>query len=416
MPLLHHAGWLLLALTAGVQASETTTIRLNTSLEDPYQVVVDGQLSGSSVDVLQCIFKRLQQPYQIQLTSLNRAQQNVSRQVADGFFSSAPNSQLDSFAQLSAPLLVEKWYWYALDPATLNRPIWDENLRIGSVLGSNSLAWLESRAIHIEQKVPHLEQLVAMLQRGRINMLLADSTTMQNTRQQLDSQQPLLKRFVRYSPLGVYFSLSFLKQHPDFLKAFNRQVEDCAPASISLSSTERKYLKQLLKSHLHNWAKQPKLLAALRRSIQRGNSAARIQELDRQWRQERLLEEKPLIRRTLSNPQSQRLIAISKQYAPLFNEIYVSDSAGQTIAMSVATSDYWQADEIDFQTAAGLDQDEVYLSAIEYDGSTQSFQSKASAPLYDPENGKLLGVISLGINIDRAFSDNLSDPALNKSD
>ncbi len=84
--------------------------------------------------------------------------------------------------------------------------------------------------------------------------------------------------------------------------------------------------------------------------------------------------------------------------------------------MSVATSDYWQADEIDFQTAAGLDQDEVYLSAIEYDGSTQSFQSKASAPLHDPENGKLLGVISLGINIDRAFSDNLSDPALNKSD
>ncbi len=67
MPLLHHAGWLLLALTAGVQASETTTIRLNTSLEAPYQVVVDGQLSGSSVDVLQCIFKRLQQPYQIQL-------------------------------------------------------------------------------------------------------------------------------------------------------------------------------------------------------------------------------------------------------------------------------------------------------------------------------------------------------------
>ena len=92
MPLLHHAGWLLLALTACVQASETTTIRLNTSLEAPYQVVVDGQLSGSSVDVLQCIFKRLQQPYQIQHTSRNRAQQNVSRQVADGFFSSAPNS------------------------------------------------------------------------------------------------------------------------------------------------------------------------------------------------------------------------------------------------------------------------------------------------------------------------------------
>src|SRR5690606_40973484 len=103
---------LLLVVGTLAQASDedNPTVRLDTSLEDPYQVVVDGELSGSSVTVLQCIFSRLHQPYQIQLTSLSRARQNVSRRIADGFFSSAPDPQVDGYAQLSAPLLMEKWY------------------------------------------------------------------------------------------------------------------------------------------------------------------------------------------------------------------------------------------------------------------------------------------------------------------
>jgi hypothetical protein len=50
---------------------------------------------------------------------------------------------------------------------------------------------------------------------------------------------------------------------------------------------------------------------------------------------------------------------------------------------------------------------EVHIGAIEYDGSTQSFQSKVSAPIHDAESDTLLGVISLGINIETAFGDNL---------
>ena len=91
---------LLLAVSTLVLANDqdNSPVRLDTSLEDPYQLVVDGELSGSSVTVLECIFNRLQRPYQIQLTSLSRARQNVSRRIADGFFSSAPDSQVDGYA------------------------------------------------------------------------------------------------------------------------------------------------------------------------------------------------------------------------------------------------------------------------------------------------------------------------------
>jgi len=404
---LRHWGLLLVLASVCADAQPPVPVRLDTSFEEPYQVVVDGQLGGLSVTVLECIFNRMQQPYQIQLTSLQRARLNVSRQIADGFFSSAPNSLVDGYAVLSAPLLIEKWYWYALDPSLLNLPIWDRQLKIGNVLGSNSMIWLESRGIPVEQKVPRLEQLVEMLRHGRINMLLADSNAMHSTLQQIQDKQKLHQRFVRYSPLGVYFSKTFVDEHPDFLKAFNRQVENCAPASTALSQAEQAYLHQLAAQHVVRWGLHADLLAALREAHKREISHERIQELDRQWRRERILEEKPLIRRTLNLRPSQLLAGIAKQYSPLFNEIFISDASGQLVAISEVTSDYWQADEVDFQRAALLPSGEVHVGAIEYDGSTQSFQSKVSAPLYDPDTGTLLGVISLGINIETAFGDNL---------
>jgi len=409
MPDRHLFPCLLLLIATLAQASDEDhpTVRLDTSLEDPYQVVVDGELSGSSVTVLQCIFSRLHQPYQIQLTSLSRARQNVSRRIADGFFSSAPDTQVDGYAQLSAPLLMEKWYWYALEPQILNKPIWERDLRIGSVLGSNSMTWLEARGITVAQKVPRLEQLIELLQRGRIDLFLADGNVMRSALSQQPKQPDLQQRFVRYSPLGVYFSHDFLQQHPDFLNAFNRQVEHCAPRGSTLTDAEAHYLRQLTAQHLKRWAYHDELLNALRQAATRNTSIERIRELDRQWQRERLLEEKPLIRRLLQAPASQLLANITRQHQPLFNEIFLSDQSGQLVAISEITSDYWQADEDDFQQAQRLAPGQVHIGNVEYDGSTQSFQSKVSAPIHDPEDGRLLGVLSLGINIETAFGDNL---------
>ena len=120
-------------------------------------------------------------------------------------------------------------------PEPLNRPIWDKQLRIGSVLGSNGTVWLESRGIPLEQKVPRLEQLVEMLRHGRINMLLADSNAMHSALELIPSTEQLHQRFVHYSPLGVYFSRVFIDEHPDFLNAFNRQVENYPTTSSELS-------------------------------------------------------------------------------------------------------------------------------------------------------------------------------------
>ena len=60
----------------------------------------------------------------------------------------------------------------------------------------------------------------------------------------------------------------------------------------------------------------------------------RINELDRQWLRELLLEEKPLIRRLQQTPPSRLMTNIARQHHLLFNEIFLSDHSGQLVAIS----------------------------------------------------------------------------------
>ena len=385
------------------QASQLATIRLDTSQEAPYQLFIDGQLSGLSITVLDCIFKHLEYPHSIQLTSWKRAKQNVSNQIAEGYFSSAPDVETDAFARLSAPLLVEKWYWYSSSPQVLNRPPWDPSLRIGAVLGSNTLTWLERRGIVVQYKVPKLSQLIQLLQRGRIDLILADQSVMNSEKGTLALEQ----RFVRYTPLGVYFSHAFLNRHPGFIEAFNLHVQDCAPPSTPLTASEQHYLSQLIGVHLQRWGRQPVLLDALRAAKTQPLSQSEIEQLDAQWMTEYLRSQQPLIDRIRQQPASRFLEGIHNQYRPLFNELFLTDSRGVTVGMSPATSDYWQGDEAKFTSTRQLRAGQLFIEPIAYDGSTRSFQAQISAPLHDPEDGRFLGVMTFGVNIEAAFGESL---------
>ncbi|MBC9251271.1 hypothetical protein A9179_13425 [Pseudomonas alcaligenes] len=396
---------LALSTTRTAMAGSLGMIRLDTSQEPPYQLMLDGQLSGLSVQVLDCIFNHLQQPHDIQLTSWKRAKHNVSTQLSEGFFSSTPDAEAEAFAQLSAPLLIEKWYWYATDPHVLNRPPWDPQLRIGAVLGSNTLAWLESRGIHVQQTVPRLEQLILLLQRGRLDMILADQEVMNTALATLRDAPSLEQRFVRYSPLGVYFSRPYLESHAGFLGAFNQQVQNCAPDGSPLSQLERHHLAQLVRLHLQRWGQSPQLLDNLRRSGGSALAPAAIEQLDRQWRDELGSAQQPLIERIRRQPASALLAGIHRQYAPLFNELFLTDRQGLISAMSEPTSDYWQGDEAKFSKTRQLQPNQLLIEAIAYDGSTQSFQVHVSAPLYEPGQKELLGILTLGINIETAFGE-----------
>lgn len=394
----------LLALPAlAAAAAMPVNIRLDTSQEPPYQMLVDGQLGGLAVEVVECIFERLQQPHSIEVTSLNRARLNVRQQLAEGFFSSAPNPQSDAYAQLSAPLLIEKWYWYARDAQVLNRQPWEGELRIGGVLGSNSLGWLELRGIAVAQTVSRHEQLVRLLERGRIDLFLADQEVMRSITADSDNP-PLQRRFARYTPLGVYFAREFLDQHPGFLRAFNRQVQDCAKPGAPLDEPEKRLLRQLAAHHLQRWGKHPLLLAALqepRANLQLDS----ILELDRQWIAAHEQGQLTLLgERIASHPASAYLRQVQQRYAPLFGEIFIADEQGLVVAMSQPTSDYWQGDEAKFLETRGLAEGDAVVEALAYDASSQSFLVQLHMPLFDAGGSKRLGTLTIGMNVEAVFA------------
>ncbi|PTU73454.1 transporter substrate-binding domain-containing protein [Pseudomonas mangrovi] len=393
---------LALPALAAAPAAVPTNIRLDTSQEPPYQMLVDGQLGGLAVEVVDCIFERLQQPHSIELTSLNRARLNVRQQLAEGFFSAAPDPQSDAYAELSAPLLIEKWYWYARDAQVLNRQPWEGELRIGGVLGSNSLAWLEMRGIKVTQTVSRHEQLVKLLERGRIDLFLADQQVMRSVA--ADVQPPLHQRFARYTPLGVYFAREFLDQHPGFLKAFNRQVQDCAKPGAPLEEPEQRLLRQLAAHHLQRWGKHQLLLAALqepRPALEQDSIIA----LDRQWVAAREQGQSTLLgERIASHPASAYLRQVQQRYAPLFGEIFIADEQGLVVAMSQPTSDYWQGDEAKFLQTRGLAEGEAVIEALSYDASSQSFLVQLHLPLFDAGGRTRLGTLTIGMNIEAVFA------------
>ncbi|MDH1341250.1 PDC sensor domain-containing protein [Ectopseudomonas oleovorans] len=145
---------------------------------------------------------------------------------------------------------------------------------------------------------------------------------------------------------------------------------------------------------------------ALRQVATRNTSMERINELDRQWLRELLLEEKPLIRRLQQTPPSRLMTNIARQHHLLLNKIFRT----QRPLRPISRHQRWSPAIIGKLTKMTFDKPcawQIHISDIEYDGSTQSFQSKVSAPIHDPRDGQFLGVLSLGINIETAFGANL---------
>ncbi|OYU37434.1 MAG: hypothetical protein CFE33_20860 [Pseudorhodobacter sp. PARRP1] len=79
-------------------------------------------------------------------------------------------------------------------------------------------------------------------------------------------------------------------------------------------------------------------------------------------------------------------------------EIIVMDRLGLNVAISSVTSDYWQGDEDKFMKTFATGNAAGFLSEVELDESTQSYQAQFSFILNDPANGESIGAVTVGLN------------------
>ena len=394
---------LLLMLACTAQAE---SVRLNTDIFPPYQVREGDRLTGSSVRALECIFDSMQVEYDIRVLPWERAIQEVSAGKADGFFSATRMNRASNFAVLSAPLALEKWYWFSNSPTRPPSIGKASSLRIAGIRGSNEVEWLQQHGYRVDPLVSNTGQLLQLLQRGRIDAFLADQQTLRiELTRAPTTLRPSYAHFQQYTTLGVYFSNRYVDAHPGFIEQFNDRVFGCLPEFGVLTAGERQRLQSLYENLFAQWRQDSALISAVREQNRRhqGLSIQAIEQLDRQWMTEQHLpaDQRPLTTSVLNTVLSDWLRNIRSGQNGAISELIVTDQHGLNVAISDLTTDYWQGDETKFVEPFFSDQS--YMSTLDYDQSTRRFQVHLSTGIRDPLTNSVIGVLIIGLDVEKAL-------------
>jgi hypothetical protein len=161
-------------------------------------------------------------------------------------------------------------------------------------------------------------------------------------------------------------------------------------------------LRGLVNSTFKVWTSDPLVVNAIR-SQNKANSGlaqSEIDALDKKWRAETGAGARPMINEVLGRPASKKLLGFKNEGEGLFTEIFVMDNLGLNVAQSDATSDYWQGDEAKWKKTFLAGPTAVFVDDVEFDDSTQTYQAQVSLAIADPDNGAVIGAITIGVNVE----------------
>jgi len=171
-------------------------------------------------------------------------------------------------------------------------------------------------------------------------------------------------------------------------------------------------MRRLADSELRAWASHSTIVDAVRAQNQNNDrmSAERIAALDRRWRNEVAAPSKPMVQALMANVLSSFLVLKKRRSDGLITEIIVMDRYGLNVGLSDMTTDYWQGDEAKWQKTFLAGPDSIHISGIMRDESTGHLQSQLSLPVVDPETGRPIGAVTVGIDIKTMFERQRPDP------
>lgn len=382
------------------------SINLATNISSAFSA---GSVTGYEQDLqphLHCIFNRMQREYAVQIMPWRRAYQDVKSNRIDGFFTAIPMRQIDPYAVLSSPLVLENWYWFWRND-TIAPESWREGYRLGSILGSQQETWLAEAGYKVETSGNNLPQLIRLLQSKRIDVILADREHFLQASKELKLDvNHFHSRFFRYVPLGVYFNEQFLNDNPGFLVEFNRHINHCSSVKFAVTDYEQSQIKKMLGRKIERWKRlpslEPTLIAANKATKEL--SQQEIDTRDKKWIQAFAENDYGYSIDLVNLPLSAELREIKKQSQDMITEVIVTDKRGLNVAISDMTSDYWQGDEEKFIRAYNKPPNSFFFGDINYDESTKRFQLQLSVPLHTVQKLEPLGVMIFGVDVEKVLS------------
>ncbi|WP_425403917.1 hypothetical protein [Hwanghaeella sp.] len=176
----------------------------------------------------------------------------------------------------------------------------------------------------------------------------------------------------------------------------------CMSATSALANEFEAQILDILNNQVRTWLSDPAIVDAVKaQNTEHANLGdADIDALDKKWRAEAEAGGGELINRVLGKDISKFLTGKKEGSNGIFSEIFVMDNKGLNVGQSDVTSDYMQGDEGKWQKTYQAGPDAVFVDEVEFDDSSQTFQSQVSATVVDPTDGKPIGAITLGINVE----------------
>jgi hypothetical protein len=175
-----------------------------------------------------------------------------------------------------------------------------------------------------------------------------------------------------------------------------------AAPSNAIANEYESQLRDLFEQQLKPWLSSPLLIDAINKqnADHAGLTDAEIDSMDKDWRSQAKNGGGPLIDRVVKREASSYLSGKKNESGELVTEVFIMDNKGLNVAVSDITSDYMQGDEAKWQKTYPQGAGQIFVDDVEFDDSSETFQSQVSATVVDPASGKAIGAITFGINID----------------
>lgn len=219
-------GAVVLLLVAMATSAGAETIKLTTQEWQPYQMVVNGHVTGTAVTAVECVLERMGHKADITVLPWARAQKDVANGVASGFFAASRSVDRDVFAEMSQPFIPQTWRWYF--PVGTKVDVDRTETKTGALAGSGMEKWLSDNGYVDTRKLSSPLALLKMLQRGRIEVALSNEAVFRETLARAGAAESAFESLPHSDrPLGVYFGKDFLASHPGFLERFDAKIADC---------------------------------------------------------------------------------------------------------------------------------------------------------------------------------------------
>lgn len=173
-------------------------------------------------------------------------------------------------------------------------------------------------------------------------------------------------------------------------------------SAVSANTEIQQQVQELVKSQIMPWLDAPVIVDSVKAQNSKHASLSQsdIDKMDKQWRAETKESTRLIVNGLMKNDLSKHLQKLRDEGQGLYTEIFVMDNKGLNVGASDMTSDYWQGDEAKWKKTYLVGPQAVYVDEVEFDESSQTYQTQVSLSIMDPSDHSAIGAITVGINVE----------------